>query len=73
MTLGNYIVVVVGTGWINIHYIRRWHIVFQFILLNLKSTNGQRSIFSKIYILKLSVFLFESHIIMITSIDYIYY
>lgn len=73
MTLGNYIVVVVGTGWINIHYIRRWHIVFQFILLNLKSTNGQHSIFSKIYILKLSVFLFESHIIMITSIDYIYY
>lgn len=73
MTLGNCIVVVVGTGWINIHYIRRWHIVFQFILLNLKSTNGQRSIFSKIYILKLSVFLFESHIIMITSIDYIYY
>lgn len=69
MALGNYIVVVVVTGWINIHYIRRWHIVFQFILLNLKSTNGQRSIFSKIYILKLSVFLFESHIIMITSID----
>lgn len=69
MTLDNYIVVVVATGWINIHYIRRWHIVFQFILLNLKSTNGQRSIFSKIYILKLSVFLFESHIIMITSID----
>lgn len=61
MTLGNYIVVVVGTGWINIHYIRRWHIVFQFILLNLKSTNGQRSIFSKIYILNLSIFLFESY------------